>query len=419
VTNPKLEVKHLDKYVAPNDAGKIKLEEDLLPLLRKRDFSDSDDLNARYLLHRTKPSAKLNRYIVRLLREKPQYSSSVKSYLSKYKKIPRKLSEELRHYLMTEEHVYHTVLADIVEALNISGHSSVELNDLAQRALKSGKLNGVTLQPNLKVALASYGIKHGLVKYEWLKKTLNSEKDWWVLKSLISALDYDIFGRVAYADLLNKSLRNGSTEVCTIAIGAIFNYDIEVIAPDDLSIPVVNKLATARVAGVEHVAASAIPRVLEYTLKVKPGGFDWSAFLGAEHRTLERLALSMKQSFEADIDAFVVRLDSFCDGVLQHFIKLYAVPVGKYNFGSVINNPPQQLRSLLPAAISAFKSLHELRSRSHTSHPYKLKTGVPTDRIKHRELFRLRKQITIALEEVQSVALPIVKLNIQRHRRAA
>lgn len=253
-----------------------------------------------------------------------------------------------------------------------------------------------------------------MIKYGQILDILKRKRDWWVLKSVISSLDYDGLGPAAYADLLNKALRSGATEVCTVAIGAIFNYDLEVTAPGDLSTQVVNKLATARVAGVVPVASSAISHVLAYTLKVNPNGFDWAAFLGAEHRTLERLALSTKQSYETDIDAFVVRLDSFCDGVLQQFVRLYSIPVGKYNFGSVINNPPKTLRSLLPNAVAAFKTLHDLRSRSHTSHPYKLKSGAPTDRIRHREFFRIRKQITVALEELQSVAMPIVKLNSQR-----
>lgn len=333
--------------------------------------------------------------------------------------MPRSLSKALRNYISETDHVYHTVVADIVDAITEVGDPSIEMNTFASKALRLNKLGDVHLQPNIKLALFRYALKYGLLNYSQITNMLSREKDWWVKKSVVAALDTARLGPPAYADLINTSLRSADAEVCSVAVGSIFEHQIFVSNSADLGQHIINRLAAAKIPGFALADESAIDKILKYTLNVENNSFNWSDFLQAEHDVLERLALAMKQSFETDIDAFVVRLDSFCDGVLQKFINLYSIEIGKYNYGSAVNNGPKKLKALIPNAILGFKELHDLRGRSHTSHPYKLKTGKPTDRIKHNEFRRIKKKISYAFFELQQVAAPMVKLSQEKFKLAA
>ncbi|HEV2558285.1 MAG TPA: reverse transcriptase domain-containing protein [Microvirga sp.] len=419
VERPEDEVKELNKYVPPSQTGLIDLGAELIVLLKLRNPTDADDLNIRYLLHRTKPSAKINKYIVGLLRSRPHYSSSIRTYLSRYRKLPGKLDLEIRRYISDESHIYQTVVADLLEGIVQRVQPSVEVNGFVTKALRTNKVGGVPLQPNLKLALIKYGLQHGITNYSEIRKIIEKERDWWLVKEVISTLDIRRLGHPTFSELVNIALRNHNSEVCTVSIGALFTQNVVVTDQSLLSRDVIRRLATAKIEGFSSSGHSAIPYVLEYSLRLRRGSFDWVSFLGTEHQSLAHLALSMKQSFETDIDAYVVRLDAFCDGVLQRFNKLFDVQIGKSTFGSLVNSPPKRLKVLLPTAIDGFKLLHQLRGKSHTPHPYSLKTGQATRRIKHTEFWHIRKRLMLSLDELQRVTAPILKLSAVAEQKAA
>ena len=84
---------------------------------------------------------------------------------------------------------------------------------------------------------------------------------------------------------------------------------------------------------------------------------------GRKHRQSERISVLVKQSFEADIDACLARMDSLCDFFLEELVGRIS-PGSGYGYGSVLNTPPILVRDSIPNVIAGFKSLHDLRVSS-------------------------------------------------------
>jgi hypothetical protein len=411
VTNPGSETKHLQQYVPPEDVGDKDLSKQLLTLVNKKkltlkQLSDSDDLNVRYLLHRTKPSHRINKLIPTFLVSTPHYSSSIRTYLSRYKKLPKTLWRDVRQFILSGDHVYQTTLADVIEGVMDNSTTDAGLQSFVRRTIKDRKISGIFLQPNLKVALCRYALRHNLLTYSQLMSLLKGDKDWWTIKSILSSISVNQFGPASYGTIMNWALSNKNAETCGIAIGAIFENQVAVASPQSLPPEIINRLAVARVPGVTPVAGSAIPSVLEYTLKIAPNTFDWAGFFGANHGAMERLALSIKQAYESDIDVFIVRLDSLCDEIFKTAIFSLSLHTGGYGYGVILNSPGPLIRASLTQTLSSFKTLHGLRKKSHTAHPRDLKTGRPTKRLKHAHFYRVRKAIVSAIEEIQIAAQP-------------
>jgi hypothetical protein len=116
------------------------------------------------------------------------------------------------------------------------------------------------------------------------------------------------------------------------------------------------------------------------------------------------MMIMVKRDKEANIEKFLVHLDSWCDLLLS---ELYGrLKPGKTYppYGSALNDA--KLAAALPTAIPALKALHALRLESSVAHPRSQKTGKPTRRLKHYDFYKIRKQLVSAFDEIELVIVP-------------
>lgn len=64
----------------------------------------------------------------------------------------------------------------------------------------------------------------------------------------------------------------------------------------------------------------------------------------------------------------------------------------------MIKNPT--LQTALPKTCAGFSVLHELRLESVTAHPRHKRTGKPTRRLKHHDLYKVRACLRDAFQEI-------------------
>jgi hypothetical protein len=153
---------------------------------------------------------------------------------------------------------------------------------------------------------------------------------------------------------------------------------------------------------------SMINSILAYVLKRRETNYDWIAFFGADHRHAEQMTIFLKQSRETDIDAFLIRLDSFADKIAEVLFRKYCSDKQYPAYGSALKNP--MLGTLFPTTMKAFSELHKLRLDSITAHPRSLKTGTGTRRLKHRDFAKLQPALLAAFDELEHVCVSTIRM---------
>ena len=357
----------------------------------------------KFILAKAKTSYKLNNRLMRIMINQPELSFSIASYFSRYNSLPKKVAGQILDYLNSQE-LYHAVHADLLNAVldNMNKVYTSSYIDYCKNRLNktSGKL---PLQPSFKLALVKWLMKHKSISYSEYEQLFENEVDWWLKSHYLVLLQEDDFGRPTYQSFLNVALKSHVPEISRTAAVKLINDKIGLktrVREIDYSgqIP----LAVTRKIKRKGTPRSLIPSVLRHVFSRsgKLPSFDWRKFLGRKHKHAESMIIHMKQSYETDIDAFVVRFDSFCDYLFEHAWGTIN-PSKKYgNYGSMLSNPTMQ--SQIPKTCDSFTQLHKLRIKSVTSHPRHTKTRTPNKRIKHGQFFKIRKQLFGAYVELIS-----------------
>jgi hypothetical protein len=120
------------------------------------------------------------------------------------------------------------------------------------------------------------------------------------------------------------------------------------------------------------------------------------------------MTIFLKQSPETDIDAFLIRLDSFADKITEVLFGKYCSGKQYPAYGSALKNP--MLGTLFPTTMKAFSELHKLRLDSITAHPRSLKTGTGTRRLKHRDFAKLQPALEAAFDEFERVCVSTIRM---------
>lgn len=364
----------------------------------------------KYLLGRADPYYTLNTRLLTVLENQPEYSVTISYYFSRYKGLPHRSAQRIIQLLVGNE-LYHSVHGDLLRA-TLENMRDPERNGLAnfcyQRLFGPPRLGYVNLppQPGYKEALIAWVIRNHRVSFSEIERLRDDEVDWWVRKSIFRELEKDQFGTASFGIFLNDSLRLSEAETARCAAA-------KMIAE---AVPLSRPYANAHLAGKQSLRAAGIIKyggrphsivnsVLHYVLKRPQNAYDWRRFYGRKHRQAERIAVLVKQSFEADIDACMARMDSLCDLFLEELVSRLS-PGSGYGYGSILNSPPAQLRAVVPNVISGFKALHDLRTSSITAHPRSLRTGAATRRLKHSDHVGVRPSLIRAFDEIESVITP-------------
>jgi len=365
----------------------------------------------KYLLGHAEPYHSLNIRLLTVLENQPELSEAISYYFARYARLPRKAAQKIVLMLKGEE-LYHSVHADLLRATlkNIQDPERTELANFCYHRLFGRRRPGfldLPPQPAYKEAMIAWIIHNRRISFSELERVRDNEVDWWIQKSIFRELKKDQFGEPSYRSFVNASLRlpNNETSCCA---AAVMIEDSVVLDRPYGNANLAGKISL-KAAGIVKQAGrpqSLINSVLHYVLKRPENPYDWRRFHGSKHKQAERIAVLVKQSFEADIDACMARMDSYCDLILEELVNRLSPATTYGNYGSILNSPPVLVRTAIPIVISGFKALHDLRVKSITAHPRSLRTGAATKRLKHTDYYHVRTPLRAAFDEIEQSIVP-------------
>ena len=409
IANPDEEVKSVSR---PPESSIVpfvnqkRLTTRILELCRRGRVNASDASRFKYLLAHVDPNFRLNSRLVKVLTAHPEFAPQISAYIARYDKIPAGFGRGIENFLSGHE-LYHSVLANVLDAC--SGRLPAPLDgqigqSAADRLLKPKK-GALPLQPSYRASLIATALRAGKLTFAEYDGIVSSETDWWIKKRSLIALSADNFGVPSYEAFLNARMRENGSEVSRICAARLVEGSLKLSKPyGDVETTAKQLLKAAKLIRVVGAPESRISEIICYILKRPHVNYDWKSLFGGEHKQAERMMILLKRDKEANIEKFLVHLDSWCDLLLSEIYKKLK-PGKKYpNYGSALADP--NIIRALPVAIPVLKALHDLRLESSVAHPRSLKTGKPTRRLKHRDFNKIRKDLITAFDEIERVIVP-------------
>ncbi len=409
VSDPEDEIKSVSRPPEPSVVPAVdqkKLTARILELCRRGRVASSDSTRFKYLLAKVKPSHRLNARLIKVLRTHPEYAPQIASYISRYTKVPAGMAADIKDYLDGQE-LYHAVLAVILDAClgRLPPPFDNEIGQSTADRLLRPKATALPLQPTYKSALIAWALSARKLSFADYEGVVSVEPDWWVKKRSVTALDLDIFGEPSYEAFLNARMRENGSEVARICAARLVEGSHKLAKPyGNVETTAKHILRAAKLIRVVGAPDSRIREIIAYILDRRPTAFDWKTLFGSGHKHAERMMIMLKRDREANIEKFLVHLDSWCDLLLS---EIYGrIKPGKTYpaYGTALVDP--NLIAALPTALPALKALHELRKESSVAHPRSQKTGKPTRRLKHHDFYKIRKQLVPAFDEIERIIVP-------------
>lgn len=409
ITDPRDEIKSVSRPPEPAMKPKVdqkKLIARILELSRAGKVAAENATRFKYLLAHARPTHRLNSRLMKILHRQPEFAPHICRYVSSYKKIPLALVREIDGYLRGPE-LYHSVNASLLRAClrKFPSAEAASLGRFCANRLCRPKRGSIQIQASYKEALIAWALDTRAISFAEYDGIVSAERDWWVKKCAIRELSSGLYGAATYGDFINRCLRTPESEVARIAAARLLQDHVKLTNPyGNVETTAKQILRASRIIRTVGQPKSRINQILAYITGRRETAYDWKRFFGSDHLHAERMMIFLKRNRESNIDAFLVQLDSFCDYLTA---KLYErlKPTKTYpSYGSAIKDPV--LIAALPDAMACFTMLHALRLESTTAHPRSLKTGKATRRLKHRDFFKVRKDLVQAFDEIERVIPP-------------
>ena len=409
VDDPEEEIKSVSRPPEPSLVpipNKKKLTSRILELCRRGRVAPSDSTRFKYLLAKVQPNHKLNSRVIKVLKSQPEYAPQIASYISRYTKMPAGLASELKEYLEGQE-LYHSVLAVVLDAC-LGRLPPPYTNDFGQSAadrLLRPKPGALPLQPTYKASLIAWALSTQKLTFAEYEGIVSVEPDWWVKKRSVVALTPNLYGVPTYEAFLNSRMREGGSEVARVCAARLVEGAFKLASPyGSVETTAKHVLRATKLIRVVGAPESRIPEIIAYILGRRPTVFDWKTLFGSGHKHAERMMIMLKRDKEANIEKFLVHLDSWCDLLLSEIYRRLKPGKTYPAYGSALKDAT--LAATLPTAILALKALHALRLESSVAHPRSQKTGKPTRRLKHHDFYKIRGQLISAIDEIERVIVP-------------
>lgn len=414
ISDPNEELKSISKPPEPVLTPKVdqaKIISRILELSRKGNVESVNSTRFKFVLAHAVPSFKLNSRLIKIISKQPEFAPAISSYIKRYDSVPSKLANEIIEYLKGTE-LYHSVNGALLDAC-LGRFPPVETSVLAKfcadRLLRPKK-GSLPAQPSYKEALIAWGLGARALSFTEYEDVLFKETDWWVQKCAIRQLNDGLFGSATYGDLINKLMRTKNGEVSRIAAARLLQESIKLRTPyGDVEGTAKRVLKVAGVIRSVGQPESRINEILSYILVRHKTGYKWKEFFGKGHRHAELMMIFLKRNRETNIDAFLVGLDSYADLITSEIWRRLKPSTKTYpSFGQAVKDAT--LITALPTMMATFSQLHDLRLQSTTAHPRtKEKPGkptAPTRRLKHRDFYKMRSELTKAFDEFERVIIP-------------
>jgi retron-type reverse transcriptase len=409
VSDPEDEIKSVSRPLEPSVVpvtDQKKLTGRILELCRRGRVATSDSTRFKYLLAKVNPNHRLNARLMKVLRSHPEFAPQIASYISRYAKVPSSMASDIKGYL-DEQELYHSVLAVILDGClgRLPPPFDNDIGQAASDRLLRPRAGALPLQPTYKASLIAWALSSLKLTFAEYEGIVSVEPDWWIKKRSVIALASDIYGAPSYESFLNARMREEGSEVARICAARLIEGSHKLTKPyGSVETTAKQVLRAAKLIRVVGAPDSRIPEIVGYILDRKRTAFDWKTLFGSGHKHAELMMIMLKRDKEANIEKFLVHLDSWCDLLLSELYPRLKPGKTYPSYGAAINDA--NIAVALPNAISALNTLHALRLESSVSHPRSQKTGNPTRRLKHSDFYKIRKQLVAAFDEIELVIAP-------------
>lgn len=409
ISDPGDEIKSVSRPPEPSLIPAVdqkQLTTRLLGLCRRGRVAPSDSTRLKYLLAKVNPNYRLNKRLIKVLESHPEYAPQIASYISRSAKVPAGMAAEIKAYLDAQE-LYHSVLATILDAC-LGRLPPPYDNDIGQAAadrLLRPKAGALPLQPTYKASLIAWALTARKLTFAEYEAIVSAEPDWWVKKRSVLYLTSDIYGSPSYEAFLNARMREGGSEAARICAAKLVEGSHKLTKPyGDVETTAKHILRAAKLIRVVGAPDSRISEIIAYILDRTRTAYDWKTLFGSSHKQAEHMMIMIKRDREANIEKFLVHLDSWCDLLVSEIYRRRKPRKTYPPYGTALNDA--NLTAVLPVAIPALKALHSLRLESSVAHPRSQKTGKANRRLKHSDFYKIRKQLISAFDEVEHVINP-------------
>lgn len=352
----------------------------------------------KYVLAHASPSSGLTSRIWRILENHPELYSSICRYLRRYNNLPKVPSTKLLQ-LIAANPLYQSVLAELVDVAN--GRMELALRKSLTKHLKH-QWRFTKLLPDAKVSIGRFLLSEGALTSKQIEQACAHGGSWWVRAMLIDAVDYSTLPKCDAESTINKAVSSPNRSVATaIAWKGFVNGHMPTIPQSkwntaaDLLLHEVGMVA--RSVGFSCGISNALRK---FDKSIAP--MNWKGFLGSRYIHLERQCVEFVAASSISVTTFVNALDVWNDLLLDDLFgadkSLGSYTLGR--IGTMLSAPTGRLATNYPSIYLLASEVHQRRGESNLSHPLNKRTGKPTKKIKYDFLFRAKKLVADAVDEL-------------------
>lgn len=348
-------------------------------------------------------TAQLSLRLLDLLNHHPEMSENIALYFQTY---PRKISSKVVDKLILEcrkPEIFQIVNSQQIESFKYR-ISELENNKILSFVQERwNRRNTQPLNPAYRVTCLSYLLENNKQTYDEIQELLETESDWWALKSVIKYIDISTIGAPSYNELLSTLLRNPSNDVALAAAQEVINNGIKITPPyGDI-----NLLAqsTLKHSGVIYRRARSKSYIGDRLNKICDHSFPsykWKKFF-SDHAAAENKIIRACGYSKSDMSAFVNILDVFHDLLLDSLFRSDG-SIGEYTLGNIGGafNKKCRFRKKYPQLFHLCEEIHKKRLECDLSHAIVRNSKRNTTYIEYKYIFEARKLMINGYEELIS-----------------
>lgn len=364
-------------------------------------FEVKNPTRFKYLLGRAMPTARLTERLWRIYERQPHLYDVIARYLSRYDKLPERVSVRLVEEVEKQE-LYPAVRAAFI---------SVSTGKIAAPVLKTARRK---FKPLWKPRVAQADLSDALAR--WLhherrftdrqaEYSVVATKPGWLRARIQYAVPWSKITDGHRRAWLNANLRSEFSDVAISAARLVGMYGVEVRRPardihplGRLVLKEYGRLRRAR-AGVCGIRL-AVTEMTGHDIPV-----NWRKLFGRNYKYAEAQAVECKAYFKTSANSWVNGADVFIDWLLDALFRRDG-SLGTYKMGSVGGYLAHgALKARYPRVSRLLNEVHTKRYESNLSHAKIKKTSQPTKRIAFKWLRRGALLLRGAAEEL-SVTFP-------------
>lgn len=360
-------------------------------------FRIKNSTRFKYLLAHAKPNAALTARLWRVLEHHPESYATFCRYLARYSTMPAKTGERLVKQVK-ENGLYPAIRACFIEVATdrLRSTEAKKLDPIVKPFCKPASIHG-----ELAAVAGRWCIKRGLLTSSQIEYACRKSEPWWARARLLAAIEPATTSGTTMRAVLNTGLRDKTNDVAIAAALQAALHGVDADKPRRT----IHRSAALLLKDLGLIERSTPICGIHASLEVMLGTVptvNWRKLFKRNYRKAEKHIVICRGYVGTDISAWVNGMDVFNDWLLNALF--VAEPsLGSYSLGaigSVLAAPTGRLAKGFPGLFALAKDIHDRRLESHLSHPKTKSTGKPTRPIPFKYVFKGKKLLRTAVEEL-------------------